>query len=61
MRIAHHRRAREGKGTILLRMGCLDTPITERPKMHIWRSDAAPWFDPKNQLPEWQEGTPPKV
>src|SRR5258705_11210957 len=39
---------RAGTGTILLRMGCLDTPIAERPKVHIWRSDAAPWFDPKD-------------
>jgi hypothetical protein len=52
--------ARKGKNSILLRMGCLDTPITERPQMHIWRSDAAPWFDPNDQLPEWPEGTPPK-
>ena len=51
---------RAGTGTILLRMGCLDTEITERPKLHIWRSDGALWFDPKNQLPEWQEGAPPK-
>jgi hypothetical protein len=28
--------------------------------MHIWRSDAASWFDPKDQLPEWQEGEAPK-
>jgi len=52
--------SREGKNSILLRMGCLDTPVAERPKMHIWRSDAAPWFDPKEHLPEWPEGTPPK-
>lgn len=29
---------RAGTGNILLRMGCLDTPITQRPKVHIWRS-----------------------
>jgi hypothetical protein len=45
---------------ILLRMGCLDTPITQRPVAHIWRSDCATWFDPKDQLPEWQEGSAPK-
>jgi hypothetical protein len=49
---------REGKGTILLRMGCLDTPTTQRPKVHIWRSEGASWFNPKDQLPEWHEGTP---
>jgi hypothetical protein len=50
---------RPGSGTILLRMGCLDTEIAERPKVHIWRSDAACWFDPKDLLPEWQEGKAP--
>ena len=53
--------AREGKDTILLRMGCLDTTIAARPKVHIWRSDGASWFDPKDQLPEWLEGTAPKA
>jgi hypothetical protein len=48
-----------GTGSILLRMGCLDTEITERPKVHIWRSDCAPRFDPKDELPEWQEGSAP--
>src|SRR5947207_8796265 len=38
---------RASTGTILLRMGCLDTPITNRFKVHIWRSDAAPWYDPR--------------
>ena len=51
---------RAGTGTILLRLGCLDTDIAERPRVHIWRSDAAPWFDPKDQLPEWPEGKAPK-
>jgi len=41
-------------------MGCLDTPIAERPKVHIWRSEGASWFDPKDLLPEWPDGTPPK-
>ncbi|MFB9267944.1 GFA family protein [Bradyrhizobium erythrophlei] len=53
--------ARDGRDTILLRMGCLETPITDRPKMHIWRSECASWFDPKDELPEWPEGAPPKT
>ena len=48
---------REGKDTVLLRMGYLNTEITQRPTTHIWRSDCANWFDPKDQLPEWQEGS----
>jgi hypothetical protein len=51
---------RAGTGTMLLRMGCLDTAIAGRPKVHIWRSDAASWFDPRDQLPEWPHGTAPK-
>ena len=50
---------RGGTGKVLLADGCLDTPITDQPKMHIWRSDGASWFDPKDQLPEWPEGTKP--
>jgi hypothetical protein len=51
--------ARDGRDTVLLRMGCLDTPIAAQPKVHIWRSDAADWYDPKDALPEWPEGTAP--
>lgn len=53
--------ARESKDTVLLRMGCLDTAITERPTVHIWRSDAAVRYDPKTELPEWPEGTAPQI
>lgn len=49
---------RTGQPTVMLRLGCLDTPITDRPKAHIWRSDAASWYDPKDQLPELAEGAP---
>lgn len=43
---------------ILLRLGCLDTPIADRPIQHIWRSDCASWYDPKDQLPEYSVGAP---
>jgi len=49
---------RLGQPTVLLRLGCLDTPVGERPKAHIWRSDAATWFDPKHELPELPTGIP---
>ena len=52
--------SREGKTTLLLRMGCLDTPIAARPEVHIWRSDAADWYDPMAELRDWPEGTAPK-
>jgi hypothetical protein len=52
---------RVGQPTIMLRLGCLDTPIEDRPKAHIWRSDAASWYDPKDQLPEYPEGVPARV
>ena len=34
---------------------------TKRAAAHIWRSDCATWFDPKDQLPEWPEGSAPKA
>lgn len=51
---------RAGQPTVMLRLGCLDTAITDRPKAHIWRSDAASWYDPKDMLPELAEGAPPR-
>lgn len=41
---------------VLLRLGCLDTEVTDRPQVHIWRSDGAPWYDPKASLPELPRG-----
>lgn len=41
---------------VLLRLGCLDTEVRDRPQVHIWRSDAAPWYDPKVEVSERQEG-----
>jgi len=47
---------RVAQPTVLLRLGCLDTPLADRPKVHIWRSLGAPWYDPKDPLPERAEG-----
>ncbi len=47
---------RAGQQTVILRLGCLDTPVTDRAKAHIWRSEGASWFDPKDQLPELSAG-----
>ena len=47
---------RAGQQSVLLRLGCLDTPIVERPRAHIWRSDAATWFDPKDAVAELPRG-----
>lgn len=41
---------------VLLRLGCLDTKIDGPPKFHIWRSDGASWYDPKDEIPEMPEG-----
>jgi len=45
---------------VMLRLGCLDTPIdsgvTDRPQVHIWRTDGASWYDPKAQFPELPQG-----
>ena len=47
---------RTGQPTVMLRLGCLDTPLAERPRAHIWRSHGASWFDPKDVVPELPEG-----
>lgn len=47
---------RADKDTVMLRLGCLDTPVSQTPIAHIWRSDAAPWYDPRTELPEFLDG-----
>jgi hypothetical protein len=47
---------RVGQPTVMLRLGCLDTAITDQPKAHIWRSEAAPWYNPNDRLPELPKG-----
>ena len=41
---------------VMLRLGCLDTQEKPRALGHIWRSDAASWYDPKETIPEFAEG-----
>jgi hypothetical protein len=57
---SHIMAERVGQPNVLLRLGCLDTPIANRPECHIWRSDAASWYDPKDLLPERPEGYAPR-
>ena len=39
-----------------VRLGTLDTPIDDPAFVgHIWRSEAANWFDPRRAVPEWAE------
>ena len=51
---------RPNQPVVLLRLGCLDTEIEGNSLGHIWRSDCASWYDPKQQLPEFPEGFPAK-
>ncbi len=53
---SHIMAERTAQPVVLLRLGCLDTPVAGRPQLHIWRSDAASWYDPKAQLAEKPEG-----
>jgi hypothetical protein len=58
---SHVMAERTAQRVVLLRLGCLDTPVSEPvttplPQVHIWRSDAAPWYDPKVTVPEKAEG-----
>ncbi len=53
---SHVMAERTGHPTVMLRLGCLDTPAEVDRQWHIWRSDAASWYDPKRPLPELPEG-----
>lgn len=41
---------------MLLRMGCVNADPEVHSAAHIWRSDAACWYDPAAELPELPEG-----
>lgn len=43
---------------VLLRLGCLDTPLEAGDRGHIWRSDGASWYDPAVPLPVAADGVP---
>lgn len=47
---------REGGDQVMLRLGCLDTPVKVERQWHIWRSDAASWYDPEEVHPLLPEG-----
>ena len=53
---SHQMAERTAQPVVLLRLGCLDTPIADRPQVHIWRSDCASWYDPKVVSPELHTG-----
>ncbi len=57
---SHIMAERTDRDTVLLRLGCLDTPIADVPVLHIWRSECASWYDPKVVLPELPEGVQPR-
>ena len=44
---------RPNQPDVLLRLGCLDTPITNRPKLHMWRSEGACWYNPATPCPNF--------
>lgn len=43
---------------VILRMGCVDAGVEQRPAAHIWRSEGADWYDPKDDLPCFAEAPP---
>ena len=53
---SHIMAERVAQPVVMLRLGCLDTPVGECPQVHIWRSEAASWYDPKRPVPEKPEG-----
>ena len=53
---SHIMAERTAQPVVLLRLGCLDTPAKDVPQVHIWRSEGAPWYDPKVALEEKPSG-----
>lgn len=53
---SHIMAERTGEPVVLLRLGCLDTQVPDKPKVHIWRSDGTSWYDPNDIIPELPEG-----
>ena len=53
---SHLMAERTNQPVVLLRLGCLDSEIKDIPQVHIWRSDAASWYDPKVLSPELPAG-----
>ena len=47
---------RKSSEQVLLRLGCLDTPLQADRQWHIWRSDASSWYEPDAHWPELPEG-----
>ncbi|SJZ32732.1 Uncharacterized conserved protein [Enhydrobacter aerosaccus] len=53
---SHLMAERVGQPVVLLRLGCLDSPVRDLAQVHIWRSDSASWYDPKQIWPELPTG-----
>jgi hypothetical protein len=53
---SHVMAERTDQPVVLLRLGCLDSEVRDIPQVHIWRSEAACWYDPKTPLPELPQG-----
>lgn len=49
---------REATDYVLIRVGSIDTEISERPQVHFWCSDGASWYDPKDKLPILPKAVP---
>jgi hypothetical protein len=44
--------------TVILRLGCVDSEIEQRPIAHIWTSQKASWFEITDDLPQLPEAAP---
>ena len=55
---SHVMAERVAQPVVLLRLGSLDSDVTDRPQVHIWRSEGACWYDPKASVPELPGGLP---
>lgn len=49
-------RADATKDVVSVRAGTLDTPPAQRPSMHTWVRDKAPWWEIRDDVPQLPEG-----
>jgi hypothetical protein len=47
-------------GNIRLRLGCVDTELTERPSVHVFVAEKPAWSEIHDDLPQLPYGAPPK-
>jgi hypothetical protein len=53
-------RASDQPDTVRIRLGVVDGDPQLRPRVHVWVSAKAPWYEITDDLPQLPEGLPPR-